>query len=57
VTGIGVKLERGRNKSLISQSKNNSKAFSELEKSSFSFLSTVESSGIKGAMFNYLKNI
>jgi hypothetical protein len=52
VTGIGVKSGRGRNKSLISQSKNNSEASSELNKSLFSFLSAVESSGIEGAIFN-----
>jgi hypothetical protein len=52
VTGIGVKSKRGRNKSLISQSKNNSKASSELNKSLFSFLSAAELSGIEGAMFN-----
>jgi hypothetical protein len=52
VTGISVKLKKGRNKSLISQSKNSSEASSELNKSLFSFLSALESSGIKGAIFN-----
>jgi hypothetical protein len=52
VTGIGVKSGRGRNKSLISQSKNSSEASSELNKSLFSFLLAVESAGIEGVIFN-----
>jgi hypothetical protein len=52
VTGIGVKSGRGRNKLLISQSKNNSEASSELNKSLFSFLSAVELSKIEKAIFN-----
>jgi hypothetical protein len=52
VIGISVKLERGQSKSLISQLINNSRASSELNKSLFSFLSAVESSGIEGAIFN-----
>jgi hypothetical protein len=52
VTGIGVILGRGRNKSLISQFKNNSEASSELNKSLFSFLLAVKLSRIDGAMFN-----
>jgi hypothetical protein len=52
VTEISVKLGRGRNKSLISQSKNNFKTSSELNKSLFSFLSAVESSRIEGIIFN-----
>jgi hypothetical protein len=52
VIKISVKSGRRRNKSLISQSKNNFKASSELNKSSFSFLSAVELSRIEGAIFN-----
>ena len=50
--GIDVKLDKGRSKSLISQSKKDSVASSELNKSLFSFLSVVESSGIEGAILN-----
>jgi hypothetical protein len=46
-----VKSERERIKLLISQFKNDSEASSELNKSLFGFLSAVESSGIKGAIF------
>jgi hypothetical protein len=52
MTGISVKLRKGRNKSLISQSKNNSETSSELNKSLFSFLLAAESSRIEGAIFN-----
>ena len=49
---IDVKSDKKRNKSLISQSKKDSAASSELNKSLFSFLSAVESSGIEEAKFN-----
>jgi hypothetical protein len=52
VIGISVKSERGRSESLISQLINDSGASSKLNKSLFSFLSAVESSGIEGAIFN-----
>ena len=50
--GISIKSGKEQSKSLISQSINDSKASSELDKSLFSFLSAVESSEIEGAIFN-----
>ena len=57
MTGINVKSGRERSKSLISQSKNDSRASSELNKSLFSLLSAVESFKIEGTIFNQLQNI
>ena len=49
---INIKSGKECSKSLISQSKKDSAASSELNKSLFSFLSAVESSGIEVAIFN-----
>lgn len=47
-----MKSGKGCSKSLISQSKKDSAASSELNKSLFSFLSAVESFGIEGTIFS-----
>jgi hypothetical protein len=47
---IGLKCGKGRSKSLISQSLNNSIASSELNRALLSLRSAIESSGIEGAI-------